>query len=450
MSLEDVLLSHSAVEVSAMDVYSDMFRLGKGFIQKSGEPPGEHKANPIVLGSFGGSMRRCVLFEDAFEETLQEFRAPECEWAIVNGLTYWGRANTAGAQSKMCAMVFDLDGQDDETLGNFLHGCLSDPQVYPCPRYVTLSGTNVHLYYVLDEPLGLYPNTKLQLKQLKYALTDRMWNMYTSRERKPQHQGINQGFRAVGTRTKQGGTVRAFRLGGRSTLAELNSFVPVGSRVDGTRRWRESRMSLAEAAERFPEWYRRVVVGGAAPGTWVVKEDLYEWWKRQVREGAAPGHRYFCVMAMAIFAAKCGITDEARVRADAMALMPFMNALAPGDPFTERDVDSALECLDLRYARFPRDDIARLTAIPIKANKRNGQKQPDHLEEARAIRDIRQRRKGTHWWDGGNRDGAPTKRDLVRSYVDTHPGESQREVARALGVSPTTVNKWLKGYRAGS
>ena len=113
MSLESVLLEYGASEVSAMDVYSDTFQLGYGFIQTEGEPGGLHKANPIILGSFGGHYdsdgklvgdrrRRRILFEDTFEETLAEFR--DANWAITNGLTYWGRANTADAQSKMCAM----------------------------------------------------------------------------------------------------------------------------------------------------------------------------------------------------------------------------------------------------------------------------------------------------------------------------------------------------------
>ena len=154
LSLESVLLEYGASEVSAMDVYSDIFQLGYGFIQTEGEPGGLHKANPIILGSFGGHYdsdgklvgdrrRRRILFEDTFEETLAEFR--DANWAITNGLTYWGRANTADAQSKMCAMIFDLDGQDDGTLTAFLYNCRSDYPVYPEPNYIILSGHNVHL-----------------------------------------------------------------------------------------------------------------------------------------------------------------------------------------------------------------------------------------------------------------------------------------------------------------
>ena len=447
--LESALLRYEASEVSAMEVYSDIFDLGSGFIQVEGELGGNHKANPIILGSFDGKIRRRILLEDTFEDTLTEFQ--QAEWAIVNGLTYWGGANTADSQSKLCALIFDLDGvgfEDGRGLRNFLHGASGDELdghgIYPMPNYVILSGENVHLYYVFDEPLSLYPNTKTQLKELKYTLTDRMWNMYTS-DVEPQHQGINQGFRVIGGKTKGGGVVRAFRLNEHPfTVEELNEYVPEPHRVDVSKVYAETKYTLDEAKRLFPDWYERIVVGGAARTLWTVKEDLYDWWLRKAREGGAPGHRYFCVMALAIFAAKCGIDDLKRVRADALSLLPVFNRFDGAEPFTEHDVDSALECLDRRYCTFPRDDIAKLTAIPMPANKRNGRTQAQHLKLARFARDLNYT--DGHSWDDGN--GRKPKRDLVRGYAVLHPEESQRRIAKALGVSPTTVNKWLKpGWR---
>ena len=119
LSLESVLLEYGASEVSAMEVYSDIFQLGDGFIQTEGEPGGLHKANPIILGSFGGHYdsdgklvgdrrRRRILFEDTFEETLAEFR--DANWAITNGLTYWGRANTANALTQITVDAIGQSG----------------------------------------------------------------------------------------------------------------------------------------------------------------------------------------------------------------------------------------------------------------------------------------------------------------------------------------------------
>lgn len=429
-----------------MDVYSDIFRLGDGLIQTDGEAPGRHKANPIVLGSFGGRMRRRILFEDTFEETLAEMQ--EADWAITNGLTYWGKANTADAQSKMCAMIFDLDGQTDETLSAFLGNIRSDYPVYPEPNYIVLSGHNVHLYYVFDEPVDLYPRTKTLLKDLKYHLTDRMWNRYTSTEwDRVQHQGINQGFRIVGGKTKDGGTVRAFRVNEHPfSLEELNEVLPADQQVDLSKKWSQSRFTLEQAKDRFPEWYEKVIVkGNKADGHWIVKEDLYEWWLRKVREGATFGHRYFCLMALAIFAVKCGITDRDRVKTDMESLVPFLDFIDPEHPFgNDGEVESALECFDLRYATFPRKDLEKISAIAMPANKRNYRKQSVHLRGARAIQQINDEVNGTNW---RNKNGAPTKRDLVWSYLDEHPSATQREVAASLGVSKTTVNKWARAWR---
>ena len=212
--------------------------------------------------------------------------------------------------------------------------------------------------------------------------------------------------------------------------------------MDAGRRYRETRMSAAEAREKYPDWYERVVEGGER-GQWVVKRDLYDWWLRKVRGGATYGHRYFCIMALAIYAAKCGIYDREEVKEAAMGLVPHLDSLNPEHPFTEADVDSALECLDGRYATFPRSDIARLTDIEIPPNKRNGRKQEQHMAIMRAIQSVTD---AEGKWR--NKNGAPTKRDAIRAYAAEHTDASHSEIARALGVSRPTVIKWLKpGWR---
>ena len=177
---------------------------------------------------------------------------------------------------------------------------------------------------------------------------------------------------------------------------------------------------------------------------WRVKEDLYDWWLRKIREGATYSHRYFCLMALAIFATKCGITDRGRVKADMESLVPFLDSIDPEHPFGgDGEVESALECFDLRYATFPRRDLEKITAIAMPANKRNGLKQNQHLYLAR-------RRKEDMKAIGvpmKNREGRPDKRDLVLGYAREHPDASHAEVAKALGVSRTTVIKWLRDWK---
>lgn len=444
--LSELVEQWGGVAESPMALYTDVFRLGGGFIQREGEPPGSFKANPLIIGYSGGKngrMHRKIMFEDTFADTLAEFQ--DMDWAFMSACTYFGRTNSAERQSKLYALVFDIDGVEDSNLNNFLSGA-NVGGAYPVPQHIVLSGHGIHLYYVLEEPIDLYPNVKTQVKELKYALTRRLWNRYTSTIESPQYQGINQSFRVPGSRTKDGAPIPrcvAYRVNGNPvSIEDLNAFVEESSRVDLGRRYPETRMTAEEARSRYPEWYERVVEGGER-GQWVVKRDLFDWWVRKVRAGATYGHRYFCIMALAIYAAKCGIYERKEVKSVAMGLVPYLDSLNPEHPFTEADVDSALECLDGRYTTFPRSDIARLTDIEIPANKRNYRKQSEHMAVMRAIQGVVDPE--NRW---RNRDGAPKKRDFVRSYAAVHPEANHSEIARALGVSRTTVVKWLKpGWR---
>ena len=446
--LSELVEGWGGVAESPLDLYTDVFRLGEGFIQREGEPPGSFKANPLIIGHSGGEggrMHRKILFDDTFADTLAEFQ--DMDWAFMSACTYFGRTNSAERQSKLYALVFDIDGVGDSNLNNLFSGAVVGG-AYPVPQHIVLSGHGIHLYYVLEEPLDLYPNIKTQVKELKYALTRRLWNRYTSAIENPQYQGINQSFRVPGSRTKKGAPIPrciAYRVNGTPISIEgLNAFVEGSSRVDLGMRYPKTRMTAEEAKSRYPEWYERVVRGGDR-GQWVVKRDLYEWWLRKVSQGATYGHRYFCIMALAIYAAKCGIYDRGEVKRAAMGLVPYLDSLNPEHPFTEADVDSALECLDGRYVTFPRSDIARLTNIEIPPNKRNGRKQATHIAIVNNMRKFARDELGEDSYaNNGRPRGSGTKRDAIRAYAAEHPEASQREIASALGVSKTTVNKWMR------
>ena len=454
MMLQDILKKWRGYAVTPMDVYTDIFRLGEGYIQRSDEPAGGFKANPIGYYKKNdeekGHFR--ILFEDTFEEVLQELQGGD--FTLLNGLSYFGRKNVQEHASKMFAMIFDLDGVTDKTLNAFLSGAIVG-DAYPVPNYIALSGHGIHLYYVFEEPISLFPYTKIQLKELKYALTDKLWNRYTSTEEKVQHQGINQGFRLLGGKTKEDApepTVRAFRMNEHPfSLDQLCRYVPEEMRVDQEQLWKESKYTLAQAKKKFPEWYEKVVVNGDRSRVYwdiagKVNGDnpyaLYDWWKRMLESGASYGHRYFAIMALAIYGAKNDKSYE-EVRNDAMAYVPFLNNLNPDEPFTEADCEVALECYDARYKTFPIKDIEKITGIQISRNKRNGQKQADHLEEARAIRDIRMKRQGRKWDENNGRPkGSGTAQQKVAAYRAEHPEDSVTAVAKALGLSRTTVYKW--------
>ncbi len=437
--LEDVLKQYGGEEVDAFTVYKDIFFIGRGMIQRENEPPGQHKANPLGYyrrkGEEKGHYR--ILFEDTFEKTLKELQA--ADFCIVNGLSYFGRKNVQERASKMYAMIFDIDGVTDSGLKNLLNGGFNEQyDIYPLPNYVVLSGRGVHFYYLFEQPIPLFPYIKLQLKALKYALTSRLWNQYTSMEEKPQYQGINQGFRVIGGKSKiEGVRVRAFRISGkRQTLSNMGRFVPEENRVDERKLYKESKMTLDEARKKWPEWYQAVVVEKRPRRYWEIKRDLYDWWKRQISDGATYHHRYFSIMCLAIYAAKCNISKE-ELEKDALQFVPFLHGINVDEPFTVDDVKSALECYDKKYCTFPIFDIEKISGISIKRNKRNGRKQADHLRRTRAVQMVDY--PSGEW---RNKEGRPTKARIVAEWRKSHREGKKIDCERETGLSRHTILKW--------
>lgn len=446
--LEDILKKWGGYEVSAMDVYSDIFNLGYGSIQKENEAPGEYKANPLGYWKNGsqetGHFR--IMFEDTFEDTLKELQ--RADFGLLNGITYFGRKRDQNHASKMYAMIFDLDDVTDSTLNNFLNGAF-EVDAYPIPNYICLSGNNVHLYYVFEDPIPLFPNIKLQLKDLKYALTEKIWNPYTSNAETKQKQGIFQPFRVIGGKTKKGAaekTVRAFRINNHPfSLRQLCEYVPKEHYIDESKLFKESKISLAEAAKKYPKWYKKVIVEkDRTPDKWDIPGKvngdnpyaLYDWWLQKVRKGATFNHRYFCVMCLVIYAVKCSVPYE-KVKKDAYDLVPLLNGIKPDHPFTRSDVDSALECYDDRYCTFPIKDISVISSIPIEKNRRNGRKQADHIKLMNYIRDEIN---GNKDWRSGS--GRKSKRDIVIAWRLKHPEGTKAECHKETGMSWDTIRKW--------
>ena len=440
--LSDVIERYGGMKIDPLDVYKDIFRIGEGFIQKEYEK-GSFKANPIAYykneNEDHGHFR--IMFEDKFEEIYRN-ELVNADFCVMNGLTYFGAKYTSDRASKMCAMIFDIDGVTDNSLNNFFYAAFNKEfDYYPLPNYVALSGHGIHLYYVFEEPVPLFPNLKLQLKEFKYSLTEKMWNKNTSVDEKVQKQGINQPFRILGGKCKKNAPldrVEVYRVNQHPVNIEyLNRFVPTKIEIDEKKLFKESKLTLDQAKEKYPEWYENKVVKGIR-SYWTVKRDLYDWWIQQIKKeenGASYGHRYFCIMTLVIYGIKCGLSKD-EIKQDAIDLIPFLNGLNKEEPFTEEDIKSALECYDERYNTFPLKDIEKLTNIRIERNKRNGRKQSLHLKMARSNLEILSEEKGRAL------QGRKSKKDIVGEWRKINPEGTKYQCVKDTGLSKNTVKKW--------
>lgn len=386
------------------------------------------------------SFRRRIMLDDTWSEDYYEF-VYDKPTTLCGGLSYIGRANKL-VNARYCnALIFDLDDVGRIELECLLDSFSKKTHEYmylPTPTFVTLSGTGLHLYYVFSKPIEMFPYLREQMKQLKYYMTEKLWEPgYTTKNENVQFQGLNQGFRMVGSiNDKYGTRVIGFRTGEKIDISYLNDFADKHHKVDTEKRFIET-VKMAEAKEKWPDWYQRVIIERNTEAKhWIVKEDLYNWWLGKIKE-AKPGHRYYYMMALAIYADKCNIPKD-RLKEDLEESFIDLKKIKHKNKLTEEDMKAALESYRTGYHTASIDFISRKTGITIIKNKRNYRKQEDHMKVMRAIQEVLY----PDWREG---NGRKTKESLVVEWRKKNPTKNKAQCAKELGISRNTAAKWWNG-----
>lgn len=422
-------------EVSPFDFYRDIFPIGS-FEQKGVYQDGQYNGIAVSVGVGNQLTKRYTVTDDL--DCIKQLCKGN-DFCLMSPISYAGKARTSSNARFLYALAIDLDGVATQKNWDFLLEQFEMGLKWhyffwglPTPTYLVSSGTGLHLYYVFEKPIPLFKNIVKQLEVLKRRLTWQAWTQGASAlHDNVQYESLFQGFRIVGTITKKGTRTRAFRFGRKTTVEELNLYVPDEYQV--TEYLYKTDLRLDKARELYPEWYQKRIFEHQPRGSWRCKRDLYEWWKRTLRQ-VEQGHRYWCIMTLATYAVKCGISKE-ELEKDAYGLIPFMNTR--GDKFTEDDVMHALEAFTESYITYPIHTIVTRTGIPIEKNKRNGRKQLQHIQIMNAIRDIDH--PNGSW---RNEAGAPTKRELVQEWREQNPNGKKIDCERETGLSRHTILKW--------
>lgn len=425
-------------EVSYIDFYRDVFPVGS-FEKKGVYVNGKYNGVAVCIGKGGRKTRRLTVTDDL--EAIADMASTD-DFCIMSPISYAGKSRKSENARFMYALAIDLDGMETKKQWDFFmeqiergHEMLAFVWGLPRPTYLVSSGTGLHIYYVFEKPIPMFRNIVEQLEMLKKRLTWQAWTQgASSLYDNVQYESLFQAFRVVGTITKTGGRCRAFKVGDKVTVGYLNRFIPEEFKVNSI--VYRSDLRLADAKEKYPEWYQRRVVEGRPRQTWTCKRDLYDWWVRKVYEGAEQGHRYWCIMTLATYAKKCGVPRDELER-DAYGFIPFMNT--KGDEFTEDDVLHALEAYTDSYITYPIHTIVSRTGISIEKNKRNYRKQEQHLKIMSAIRDI-------DYPNGEWRYVPPTAEEKVKNWRELHPNGRKADCIRETGLSKPTVYKWWNSF----
>ena len=221
-------LAETYNEVSYMAFYRDIFPVGS-FEERGVYEDGKYNGIAVAIAKGEKHVKRMTVTDDL--DTIEHMAASD-DFCLMSPISYAGKSRKSANARFMYALAIDLDGIRTLKQWDFFmqqvefgHEMLSFVWGLPRPTYLVSSGTGVHIYYVFETPVPLFPNIVEQLEKLKKRLTWQAWTQgASSLHDNVQYESLFQGFRVVGTITKTGGRCKAFCVGEKVTVEYLNRF----------------------------------------------------------------------------------------------------------------------------------------------------------------------------------------------------------------------------------
>lgn len=402
---KNMVLGQFGEQVSAWDLYETVF----GDL--------EQEIPVVILDEDEEKSIRVMTISDAIE-----FGAARND-TLLGGCTYFNNWISKKSARNIHAFIIDFDNAYSGVLLNALRRDWESANGEPFakPTYIVNSGTGLHLYFVLSEPVPVYHSSTQNIDRLYRALAiQQSQRVYVQR----QIQWFGQDFRCAGGLNKYNWENTVFRVGDTWDIDELGK--AVGLEDVHFIRYGEKRQQ-----KKGPRRKRQKIVG------WKTNRAFYDYALENCRKRTEEGHRYLSMCALSAIAYKCGV-DQLELEKDLEGLLPEYNKRAARQ-VKPKEIRSAMKMYNERAMATPRESLEHWQGWEYKPIKRNGQKQRDHLEEARAIRDIRAKRRGEAWYAN---NGRPDKRAEVETWQREHPEAQRIDCARALGISRNTVAKY--------
>lgn len=434
-------------EVEPMAFYRELFPEGE-LDEVDAKTPRRYTGIAVEVGKMVSGNRQEVRRYNVCDDldTIDELLFHKDSFIILAPITYAGKSRISRNARFMYAFVVELDNLivnkkgEQEGLHRLIAQWSNRVHWIPRPTYLVASGNGVHLYYFFKEAVPLFENVAKELARYKRELTIKIWNRHVTKsctKETIQQESIFQGFRMVGSSTKSGDKVRAFRIGNTVTLEYLNQFV---SKENQVTQIYKSKLTKAEAKEKYPEWYSRRIEQNEPKGHWICKRALYDWWKRRIEAEAVVGHRYYCLMALAIYAIKCNISIE-ELQEDCLELMEIFEERTDSEDnhFTKKDVLDALQSFeDKGLITYPVNSISNRSGIEIQKNKRNYRKQAVHVKFMNNQRAFK-----VELGECTN-GGRPSKENIIREWQELNPNGKKADCIKETGLAKATVYKWWR------
>ena len=408
----------------------------------------QYEEKNMVLSEFGEEVSPYTLYEDIFGDTMQTIpvvfidddnkhivpmsideaieQSEGRNDVLMGGCTYFNNWISKKSAKDIYTFIIDMDNVYSGTLLNALRNDwkTANDEPLPMPTYIVNSGTGLHLYFVLTEPIPNYRVTTENLDKLYRALAIQQTTKRVYLHK--QVQWFGQDFRMAGGLNKYEWKNTVFRVGEKWDIDELGK--AVGLEDVHFIRYGEKRTKKPNAKK--PRQNRE---------GWRSNRAFYDCALRNCRDKTKEGNRYTSMCALSVIAWKCNVLQEELER-DLLSLLPDYNKGATRQ-IKEKEIYSAMKMYNPKAMLTQRESLENWQGWEYKPIKRNGRKQAEHLERARLVQTLDY--PNGEWRNKeGRPKGSGTKEYIVREYLELHPTATKTDVVRNTGLTYNTVRKY--------
>lgn len=403
----------------------------------------------IVLGQFGEQVSAATFYEDIFDDTTMKLpiviidddeekriRVMSIEDAVsfsagrndvlIGGCSYFNNWISKKSAKDIYTFIVDYDNAYSGVLLKALQDDWksANGEAFAKPTYIVNSGTGLHLYFVLSEPIPNYHSMTEQLDKVYRALAiQQSRRVYVKR----QVQWFGQDFRMAGGLNKYEWENTIFRVGEKWDIDELAR--AVGIPDIHFIRYGEKRKKKPQQQKQKKKVNRQ---------GWKTNRAFYDYSLNACREKTKEGNRYTSMCALSVIAWKCGVSQE-ELEEDLLSLLPSYNKGATRQ-VKEKEVYSALKMYNEKAMLTQRQSLEHWQGWEYKPIKRNGRKQEQHLQFARGIKNLK-KQMGEEVNEGRPK-GKSEQSKKIEEWRKANPNGTKAQCIRETGISKPTVYRW--------
>lgn len=344
---------------------------------------------------------------------------------LMGGTTYFNGFISKSTAQNIYSFIVDMDNvYSGVLLRSLQHNWkLETGEAVPMPTYIVNSGTGLHLYFVLEEPLPCYKSQIKQIDQLyrRLAVIETTRRVYL----RPSVQWFGQDFRMAGGCGKNGWENTVFRVGKKWNVDELARAVGLENV-----HFVHKRDSLSK-----PKIENKGKKKGQNRKGYYLNSRVYESSVERCRSETYEGTRYMSMCALSVLGWKCKISRE-KLESDLLSLIPIYNKNARR-LIRQKEIYSAMKMYNQKAMETPKLRTQDWLGWKFKGSKRNGRKRAEHIKLMNFVRDEINGNK-----DWRNSEGSPNKANIVRLWRKNNPERKKIDCERETGLSRHTVLKW--------